>query len=176
MKIKKFYDNIYLYLSIGIVIVFWGFSESYFTKLGQTTLAYHFHGISATLWMILLIIQPFLYKKGYMKIHRYIGWSSLILVPILVLSGFQMMRLMIQNQANYPPDIVYSFAFIDAITLFGFTILYSLAIFYRKNLKLHARFMVCTLFGPLIPAITRVFFSIGLAHNFNECLTFSYFL
>jgi hypothetical protein len=174
MKNTKFYENVYLYLAIGLIIVFLGFSESYFGKFGQTTLPYHLHGISATLWMILLIVQPFLYRKGNLIMHKYLGWSSTIIVSVLILGGFQMMRLMIQNQENYPPNIVYRLAFIDAITLLGFAIIYSLAIYFRKNLKLHARFMVCTIFGPLIPALTRVFFSFGLAYNFNESLTFSY--
>ena len=174
MAKSKFYNNAYLFLALGLILVFWGFSESYFGKLGETTLPYHIHGISATLWMLLLIVQPFLYKIGKLKTHKYLGWSSIIIVPILVFGGFQMMTLMIQNQENYPPNIVYRLAFIDVVTLLGFVILYVLAIYNRKKLKLHARFMVCTIFGPLIPAVTRIFFSLKLADNFNESLTLSY--
>jgi hypothetical protein len=176
MAQSKFYQNVYLYLAIGLIVVFWGFSQSYFGKLGQITLPYHIHGISATLWMVLLIVQPFLYRKGKLTIHKYLGWISIIIVPIIVFGGFEMMKLMIQNQENYPPNIVYRLAFIDAFTLFGFMMIYALAIYYRRRLKLHARFMVCTIFGPLVPALTRVFFSIGLAENFNESLTLSYLL
>ncbi len=161
---------------IGLIIVFWGFSKSYFGKLDKTSLPYHIHGISATLWMIILIIQPYLYRINKLKIHKYLGWSTLVLVPTIILGGFEMMKLMIQNQENYPPNIVYRLAFIDAVTLLGFIIIYLLALFYRKNLKLHARFMVCTIFGPLNPALTRIFFSLGLAGNFNESLTYSYLL
>ena len=55
-------------------------------------------------------------------------------------------------------------------------LIYLLAIYYRKRLKLHARLMVCTIFGPLIPALTRIFFSVGLADNFDKSLTLSYIL
>ena len=176
MKNTKFYHNVYLYLGLGLIIVFWGFSNSYFGKLGQTKMPYHIHGISATLWMILLIVQPYLYSKGNLKFHKYLGWSSVIIVTVMVLAGFNMMKLMIQNQEFYPPNIVYRLAFIDAVTLLGFIVIFLLAIFYRKNLQLHARLMVCTIFGPLNPAITRIFFSLGLAENFNESLTLSYLL
>jgi len=176
MANSKFYGNAYLYLTLGIIIVFWGFSGSYFGKLGQTELPYHIHGISATLWMIILIIQPYLYKINKLKIHRYLGWSTLILVPTIVLGGYEMMKLMIHNQEFYPPNTVYRLAFIDAVTLIGFIVIYALAIYYRKNLKLHARFMVCTIFGPLNPALTRVFFAVNMADNFNDALTYSYIL
>ena len=176
MERIKFYNNAHLYLAIGLVVVFWGFSNSYFGKLGETTLQYHIHGLSATLWMLLLIVQPFFYTKGKLTIHKYLGWSSMILVPTIVFGGFEMMKLMIHNQENYPPNMVYRLAFIDAVTLLGFVIIYLLAIYYRKRLKLHARLMVCTIFGPLIPALTRIFFSVGLADNFDKSLTLSYIL
>jgi hypothetical protein len=127
--------------------------------------------------MVLLIIQPYLYKKGLLKTHRILGWTSLILVPLIIIGGIIMMRLMIQGQDNYPPNTVYKLAFIDACTLLGFAILYLLALYFRKNLKLHARFMVSTIFGPLVPALTRLFMiTLGVASNFNEGLIYSYVL
>jgi hypothetical protein len=126
--------------------------------------------------MLLLIIQPLLYRQGFMKVHRYLGWVSVVVVPVLVFGGLEMMKLMINRQDQYPPDIVYRLAFIDAVTLLGFVALYLLAIYYRKRLQLHARFMVCTIFSPLNPALTRIFFSLHLASGFDEALTYSYIL
>ena len=176
MTNAKFYKNVHLYLALGLIVVFWGFSQSYFGRLGQTAAPYHVHGISATLWMVILIIQPYLYSINKLKLHKYLGWSTVILVPTIIIGGFEMMKLMIQNQANYPPNIVYRLAFIDALTLLGFGVLYFLAIYFRKHLKLHARFMVSTIFGPLNPALTRVFFIMGLASSFDQSLTYSYLI
>ncbi len=173
---RKFYDRVYLYLALGLILVFWGFSKSYFGKLGTTDSAHHIHGISATLWMIILIIQPYLYKINKFKAHRYLGWFTLILVPTLVYGGVLMIQNMIRVQEFYPPNTVYQLAFIDSVTLIGFVVLYALALYYRKNLKLHARFMVCTIFGPLNPALGRIFFMVGAASNFTETLTYSYIL
>jgi hypothetical protein len=177
MNKTKFYKYAHLYLALGLVAVAIGFSKTYFSQLGEFSLPYHLHGISASLWMILLIIQPYLFQKGLLKAHRVLGWSSLFLVPTIVIAGVIMMRFMIQSQANYPPNVVYQLAFIDTLTLFGFTLLYLMALYFRKNLKLHARFMVTTIFGPLVPALTRMFiFNLGVASNFNEGLTYSYLL
>jgi len=112
-----------------------------------------------------------------MKAHRILGWSSLILVPTLIIAGIIMMTLMIQGQANYPPNTVYKLAFIDVCTLLGFAVVYILALYHRHNLKLHSRYMVSTIFGPLIPALTRLFIiNLGVASNFNEGITYSYIL
>ena len=173
---SKFYNYAYLYLAAGLIIVFWGFSKSYFGKLEEMAFPYHLHGISATLWMLLLVVQPFLYSKGKLKIHRYLGWTSIVLVPLIVFGGYEMMKLMIHNQEYYPPDTVYKLAFIDAVTLIGFSVLYICAIYFRKNLKLHARFMVSTIFGPLNPALTRVFFILNIAHSFDQSLTITYII
>ena len=86
-----------------------------------------------------------------------------------------MMRMMIQGQENYPPNLVYQLAFIDACTLLSFALLYAMALIYRRKLKLHSKFMISTIFGPLLPALARMFlFTFGIASNFNQALTFSY--
>ena len=175
MAREKFYQYAHLYLTFGLAVVLLGFSTTYFSKLGDFSLPYHAHGISATLWMILLIVQPYLFQKGKLRTHKYLGWTSLILVPIIVICGVIMMRMMIQGQANYPPNLVYQLAFIDACTLLSFALLYVLALYYRKKLMLHSRFMVATIFGPLLPALARMFlFTFGIASNFDQALTYSY--
>jgi hypothetical protein len=175
MTKSKYYKYAHIYLALGLVVVLIGFSKSYFNNLGNFSFSYHLHGISATLWMTLLIIQPYLFQKGKLKTHRFLGWSSLVLVPLIIIGGVIMMKLMIQGQANYPPNIVYTLAFIDVCTLLGFASLYILALYFRKNLMLHSRFMVSTIFGPLVPALTRLFLIVlGVASNFTDALTYSY--
>lgn len=176
MKKGKFYGKAYIYLAISLVVIAVGFSQSYFNKLDEMAFSYHLHAASASLWMILLITQPYLYKIGKIELHRKLGWISLILVPLIVIGGVIMIKSMIQGQAFYPPDSVYKLAFIDVITLASFVGIYALAIYYRKELKLHARLMVITIFGPLHPALTRVFFVFNLADNFNAALTYSYLI
>src|SRR6056297_792186 len=175
MTKSNYYKSAHIYLALGLFVVLIGFSKSYFNNLGNFSFSYHLHGISATLWMILLIIQPYLFQKGNLKTHRFLGWSSLVLVPLIIIGGVIMMKIMIQGQANYPPNIVYTLAFIDVCTLFGFAVLYILALYFRKNLKLHSRFMVSTIFGHLVPALTRLYLIVlAVASNFIDALTYSY--
>lgn len=170
----KFYKNSFIFLSFALIIVIIGFSRSVLAQFSSFTFVYHLHGASATTWMVLLIVQPLLYKLNNLRVHRIVGWSTLLLVPIIVIAGLIMMKNMVINQANYPPNTVYKLAFIDITTLIAFITFYYLGLKNRNNIKLHARYMVCTIFAPLIPALTRVFFVLNLADGFTSALTYSY--
>lgn len=168
-----FYGNAYLYLALGVLITFIGFFPSYFKLLGQTDRSHHFHGITATLWMLLMVAQPWLYRQGRLKLHRSLGWASLALAPLIVLGGLRMMQIMVLDKERYGEYLGYQLAFIDAFTLIVFAVFFGLGIHHRKNLQLHARYMVATIFGPLLPALTRVFNNSGWTDSFNGSLTIS---
>ncbi|MFZ1805863.1 MAG: hypothetical protein WAU36_01500 [Cyclobacteriaceae bacterium] len=171
-----FYRNAYLYFIIAALVTVVAFIPSYFIRLSQTDTAHHFHGITATLWLLLLIAQPLLYRKKLLKLHRQVGKISFILVPLVVVGGLTMVHQMMLAKANYPPQLPYQLAFIDFFSLAGFILFFVLAIVHRKNLQLHARYMVCTVLGPLIPALTRFLFLIPWINNFNKSLNMSYVL
>ncbi len=171
-----FYKNAYLYFILAMVITLFAFMPSYFTRLNKTDGAHHFHGITATLWMLLLIVQPLLYRKRLLTWHRSLGKLSLLLVPLVVVGGLTMVQVMIQKKESYPPHVVYQLSFIDFTTLFLFVLFYVLALVYRRNVQLHARYMVCTVLGPLNPAITRLLFIFPFVDNFGKSLNLAYFL
>lgn len=177
MRQRKFYSNAYLFLSLGLATVCLGFFPSYFSRLGQTDPAYHFHGISATLWMIILIVQPLIYRLGHLKTHRILGRIAIGIAFLVIVGGFNMMRLMIQNKAQFPHErIGYQLAFIDIVTIFTFILFITLALIHRKNVHLHARYMICTIFAPLVPALFRVFFLYGIESDFQHALTLSHLI
>lgn len=172
---KPFYPNAYLYFGLAFLIMVAGFFPSYFQKLGETSLAHHFHGITASLWMLLLVIQPLLYKSGNMQWHRMLGKSSFILVPLLIVGGLVMIHVMM-NEGNYPPLVPFQLGFIDFFTLGQFALFYILAIKNISDTQYHARYMACTIFGPFIPAITRLLFWVPGVDSFSISLNLSYFI
>jgi len=171
-----FYKNAYLYFILAMLVTVVAFIPSYFTRLRETDTGHHFHGITATLWLLLFIVQPFLYRRGLIKWHRSIGKISFILVPLIVVGGLTMIHRMLLAKANYPPQLPYQLAFIDFFTLALFILFFALAMVHRKNIQLHARYMVCTVLGPLIPALTRFLFLIPGIDSFNKSLNMSYVL
>lgn len=170
---RLFYNNAYKYTIIGTVVTFLGFLPSYFSKLGETDAAHHLHGLTATSWMLLLIIQPYFYANRKMVWHRRIGKLSMFIVPPLVLTGLYMVHTML-NSENYPPLLPYQLAFIDFFTIAQFVFFYCMAIITRKNVQTHARYMVATLLGPLVPALARLIQQIPGAGDIQFALHATY--
>jgi predicted ferric reductase len=166
---KSFYANAYLYFTLALLVIFVGFLPSYFGRFSGVDKAHHFHGITSTLWMLLLIIQPLLYRMGKIQWHRRTGRISFVLVPLVLAGGFNMIHIML-NKGNYPPGIPYQIAFIDFILLPVFLIFYLLAIYYRKQTQYHARYMACTVMFPLLAGLLRVLFRFPFVNSFSKAL------
>ena len=175
-RTSVFYKNAYLYFILAALITVFAFLPSYFQRLDKTDSGHHLHGIAAMLWIIMMIAQPLLYRKKLMIWHKRIGKFSFVLVPIFILSGLNMVYAMLLAKDNYPPQLPYQLAFIDFFTLIMFVAFYVLAIFHRRNVQLHARYMVCTVLGILIPAITRFLFYFPFIDSFNKSLNASYLI
>lgn len=163
------------YFALGIVVTWIGFSVSYFARLKTTDIYHHIHGATAGFWMALLVIQPWLYKRGHLKLHRKLGWiASLILVPLLILGGFKMMQTMIQGKDSYPPGVVYRLAYIDLYSMAQFMLFFVLSLYNGRRIHAHARYMACTVLTILPPAITRLLFFVPWFNNFNKTLNGSF--
>jgi hypothetical protein len=147
---------------------------SYFQRLDKTDSGHHLHGIAAMLWLIMMIVQPLLYRNGLFTWHRQIGKLSFVLVPVFIFSGINMVHVMLIGKDNYPPLLPYQLAFIDFFTLIMFLAFYVLAIKHRRNVQLHSRYMVVTVLGILIPAITRFLFYFPFITSFSMSLHVSY--
>lgn len=169
---KPLYSNAYLYLAIGFIATIIGFFPTYFNKLRQTDSLHHFHGITGTLWMIILIVQPMLYRFGKMKYHRRIGWASIALAPFVFYSAIRMIQYMMNTRE--PSVLLYQFAFLDVFTILPFALFVILGIAYRKEIHYHSRYMICTIFGPLSAGAVRIFYLV--LNNWNSAITVTYLL
>lgn len=169
---KLFYSNAYIYLALGFIATIIGFFPTYFNKLGETDSLHHFHGITGTLWMIILIAQPLLYRFGKMKYHRRIGWASIALAPIVFYGAIRMIQFMMNTREA--SELLYKFAWLDVFTILPFALFVVLGVVYRKDIQYHSRFMICTIFGPLSAGIVRIFYL--MLNNWNSAITGTYVL
>jgi len=69
------------YYAIGLVVLTGlGFWQSFFSKYVDGTADFnayfHFHGAMATIWILMLIIQPILIRKKKLELHKAIGKLS----------------------------------------------------------------------------------------------------
>ena len=147
-----------------LVLLILGFWPSYFSPVASSaTFGQHFHAVIMMGWVLILIVQPWLIRSRRRNIHRVIGRVSFVLGPLVVISA---LIVVLDNLAKLPqpyPPIGLSFFWFGLASALFFSMLYSLAIINRKDVQLHARYMVATALGFIVPGLGRLLSQIGEA-------------
>ncbi|NND44566.1 MAG: hypothetical protein HKN58_04530 [Xanthomonadales bacterium] len=156
---KLFRNAFYWFIGLAIVLVL-GFWNSYFSKLGEVGhFTHHLHALAMLGWVLVLITQSWLIRTGRNPQHRQVGKLSLLLAPLVVISG---VMVALYALANTKDPMSPGFLGVFWISLFQaalFALFYGLAIRHRRNMKLHARYMVSTALIFLMPGLVRVLFN-----------------
>ena len=151
--LKKTYKYLGYILVILIPIAFLAFYKTYFVQFPNfkenITTYTHLHAFISTMWILILILQPILIEKGKWKIHKVIGKITYGLFPILILSFIPLIISMYHS--DHPKKIFLPLS--DSIML---TLFYLLAIYNKKNVSMHMRFMIGIILVFLGPIIGRI--------------------
>jgi hypothetical protein len=142
-----------------LLIALTAFWPSYISQSFSASSSYtHFHAITATIWMLLLIVQPILIRTRRLPLHRVVGRASYVIAPIVVLSFLLLAsnRIRIASAAAYPIQTYILYLQLTLAALFAFA--YAAAIYSRRTVALHARFMVCTAITLIDPITIRLMF------------------
>ena len=168
---KKF-QKAHLWLIIPFLIAFIGFYFSYWSKLEEARFHQHIHGFSATAWYVLIIVQPFLYQRSKMNLHRKLGVIGIFLAGGVVFTAMQIIpnNLTLENISE---NLRYSFVFADFIFVFGFSYSVIMAIIKKNEINLHARYMFSTVFWVMLPALSRlIYFPLLISYGFPTPISF----
>ena len=159
------YKNFHLWMLIPFVISVLGFTYSYFSKLSSATFHQHVHGISATLWYILVIVQPYLItRKQNISRHRTLGTIGLILAGIVAGSALTIIPKNIDNvevldiNGFFNPTFAYAATVVDIVLVSMFIISVGLAIrnIKMRNLTGHVQWLMASVFFVLSPGLARL--------------------
>lgn len=116
----------------------------------------HFHAGLATLWVLMLITQPFLIRRRRFALHRNLGRFSLLLVPLFLVAVVLLAHSRIKGLEGMAYTIQVYILWLQ-VSLGGlFALSYVLAMINRKNAALHARFMICTGLTLIDPVVVRL--------------------
>lgn len=143
---------------IGLLIVLvLGFWSSYFSQLGQGTVhwTHHLHGISMLAWLFLLITQSWLMRNRKITQHRALGKISFLVAPAVVVSAVMVNNYFITHVKDPLNVNTLGTFWIGYFSAAIFAFLYVQAIRHRKNMQLHARYMVLTSLVFLNPGLVR---------------------
>ena len=138
------------------------FWPSFFSAIVNIETHIIIHGVSAISWMLLAVVQAWLIKSRWRKHHRTIGYASLVLTVILVLSGLQVLQTMLLKDNGLEdgiPLLAIKFLYIDITALLLFCVFLYLAIkaARQSDFSLHMRLMACTAIIPLEAALESIY-------------------
>jgi hypothetical protein len=145
-----------LALLLVTVVAFW---PSYFGMLADAPVFHHLHGITGTLWILLIASQSYAIQTRRLGLHRSVGKVVFVLLPVMVAAFALVTWLGAQkSQADHPFYVEIGHALLtgDAMLTFATPLLVYLALLYRRNVHLHAALMISTVFGLLPPIIFRL--------------------
>jgi len=149
----KKYRYLGYFLLLLIPLIFAGFYKTYFQSFPnfeEDIDAYiHIHAAIATLWVVILIIQPFLIVNKKTSLHKKVGRLTYFIFPLLILS-FVPRIIRTYNLGEYP-NLFFSLADGSLLILF-----YSLAIYNKKKTAKHMRYMIASALVLLGPTVGRI--------------------
>ena len=78
------YSKTHYYMLALLVITVLAFWPSYFGRLSDAPLAHHLHGVTGTLWILLIAVQSYVIHARKIQLHRRVGKLVLVLAPVLI--------------------------------------------------------------------------------------------
>lgn len=168
MLLEKNYRNTGFFF-IGILLILtWGFYKTYlvfFPQFAGFSKVQHIHGAAMILWMLLLIIQPFLIRMNRPEWHQRIGKLSYLLAPFVVASIFVVTKFSFDKltAAGVPEPLRLASIALNIPSLFLFSGFYLLAMIHRKNSFIHPRYMIGTgllMIGPGLGRVLIIYFNV----------------
>jgi hypothetical protein len=146
------YRHAHFYVGFVLLVIVVGFWASYFAPIRTALpLAFHVHAVTAMAWLGFLIVQSVAIHRRMNGLHRQIGLASFALFPLLIIGLTMIINLSANRYASNESAFIAfagpSFAIGMAIAIAAYLVLFYQALRHRRNVKLHAGYMLAT---PLI--------------------------
>lgn len=147
------------YIGALVAITAAGFWRDYFAALPDAIWAWHFHGITASLWILLTGLQSWSAANRRLPLHRALGRVSLGLYPLFFAGGIAVIHAM--AVATSPAHPFYKFygaplGTVDTLATIAIGWLFYQALRQRRNVQQHARMMLAIPLFLVLPALGRV--------------------
>jgi hypothetical protein len=146
------YRYAHFFVGFVLLVIMTGFWASYFSVAGPIPLAFHVHAISSMTWLALLIVQHVTIQRRANGFHRQMGRASFALFPFLILGFMMIINVSAGRYSTAQPGdgillLGPAFGIGMGVAIAAYLTLFYLALKNRRNLKLHAGYMLAT---PLI--------------------------
>lgn len=150
------YPRAWIWVTVLLVLTVPAFSRNYLGQLGAVEWQIHVHGITAGLWVLLVISQSWTIHHGHRSLHRTAGLTSLILAPLFLAGGILVLGTMALRPGPFTEMFGARLALFDVVSIFGFAGFVFMALKHRSNVGLHAGWMLATVIPLITPTISRI--------------------
>ena len=137
-------------------LAFW---QGYLSQIGTASFEFHAHGVTASLWLVMLAAQSWSIHRGRRQWHRTAGTFSLALFPLFLAGGagifIGMARRYVEGSpfhAMYAPNL----AWLDVVAVAGVAYFFYEALRQRRKVHPHARYLLATAIFLLPPILGRL--------------------
>lgn len=136
------------------VIAFW---PHYFGILDKAPAGHHMHGITATIWMLLVIWQVWSIHNKRRAQHALAGKTSFVIMPLFLAAGLWVTQMTIVKQDMFKEMFGLRLSPGDWGAVLYVALVYALALRHRFNVHRHARYMLVTIVPLIGPSLVRLF-------------------
>lgn len=154
------YRHAWMFIAALIAATVFAFWRSYFAVLTSSPPGFHIHGITASLWMLLLLAQSWTPHRGKMAVHRLTGRATFVAIPLFAAGSMAVMHSMAVGTVGGNPFYALWGAPLALLDLLAFgAVLYAagMALLHRRAVRLHAGYMLSTALPLVSPVMGRVF-------------------
>lgn len=154
------YRHAHWYLLLLFPLTGLAFWPNYFSKFTASPYAFHVHGITASLWILLLAFQSWTIHHRRNAVHRSAGWVSLALFPFFLVGGLLVLQTM-AAKFGAGQDPFYALfgarlGAVDTVSSIALPFMFYTAIRWRRKVHVHARYMLAPILFLLPPILSRL--------------------
>lgn len=150
----------YVILLVLVPAIAVAFTPRYFGDLPAASFAFHVHGVTASLWVLLVMAQSWTAHAKRFALHKVVARSVLVLVPLFAAGGVLAMQSMAEKFVT-KSDPFYAalgarLGLDDVVATTALVLMVRAAIVNRRRMGLHAAYMLSTVLLVLSPVVARL--------------------
>lgn len=154
------YRHAWLFIAALIATSVFAFWRSYVGVLATAPIGFHIHGVTATLWMLLLLAQSWTPHRGQLALHRLVGRATFVAMPLFAAGAMAVLHSMAAGTIGGNPFYALwgvKLSVLDALAFGAVLYAAAMALRHRRQVRLHAGWMLSTALPLISPVLGRVF-------------------